>query len=194
MASFGVFSALLLAAIGCGGALTVYRDLSFSPPFTQFDSDGARRVQNWQKGNAAEIFQNYIRVTNDRQGRRGYLWSSQNMGHLAEWSLTFRFRISGQGKRLFGDGMALWFTTHPLHREGPAHGFTDTFKGFGVILDTYVNTDPGHVHKDVLLITSDGKAPKLAPHGGPVDDHPTGCEADFRFWEGANSFLAPASG
>ena len=149
-------------------------------------------------------------------------------------------------QRLFGDGLAIWFTTHSSIIEGPAHGFTDRFTGWGIILDTFVNTDPvsavaaiaraaagsvvlpvqsqvavtvhpaverarawcqvpssqnlpiramyslhlsqGHVHKDVLLLSSDGSAPKLAPHGGPVDAKPTGCEADFRYWEGRGDF------
>ena len=184
-------STLLLAASALatlGGAVTVLRPYSFSPPFSGFEADGSRAVPEWRKGGTTEVATNFIRLTNDRQTRKGSLWGTQNMGSLPEWSATFRFRISGTGKRLFGDGMALWFTTHPMHKEGPAHGFTDTFKGFGVILDTYVNSDAGHIHKDVLLISSDGKAPKLAPHGGPVDAHPTGCDADFRYWEGRGDF------
>lgn len=34
------------------------------------------------------------------------MWSTSRMG-LEEWSTTLRFRVSGQGKRLFGDGLAL---------------------------------------------------------------------------------------
>ncbi len=87
-----------------------------------------------------------------------------------------------QGKKLFGDGIGLWYTAHDKHKDGPLHGFTDTFKGFGIVLDTYVNTEPGHTHKDVQVVVSDGSAPKA------LDSSPIGCDADFRYWEGRDDF------
>lgn len=56
------------------------------------------------------------------------MWSRKPLD-LNEWTLTLQFRVSGQGKRLFGDGFAVWFTTDPYHRDGPVHGFQDKFLG-----------------------------------------------------------------
>lgn len=52
----------------------------------------------------------------------------------------------------------------------------------GVAFDTYVNTEPGHVHKDIQLLSSDGtKSVKAAgEHGGGTDANVVGCDADFR--------------
>ncbi len=42
----------------------------------------------------------------------------------------------------------MWATTSPRHTDGSLHGFTDTFTGFGVAFDTFVNNEPGHIHKE----------------------------------------------
>jgi hypothetical protein len=47
---------------------------------------------------------------------------------------------------------------------------------------SFVNTDPGHTHKDIKIVTSDGASPKS------VDASPVGCDSDFRFWEGRDDF------
>ena len=91
--------------------------------------------------------------------------------------------MSGQGKRLFGDGFGLWFTQHQYHVDGPIHGFSDTFVGFGVLFDTFRNTEAGHVHKDVALIINNGEA-----MDGVTQPDTPGCDGDFRFWEGRDDF------
>jgi len=42
------------------------------------------------------------------QSKKGSLWSRKSLG-VETFSSVFTFRISGQGKKFFGDGMALWF-------------------------------------------------------------------------------------
>ena len=39
------------------------------------------------------------------------------------------FRISGQGKKFFGDGMALWFMQQAYYVEGDFHGSVERFTG-----------------------------------------------------------------
>ena len=199
---------LLASALHAAAAFTVVPEQSISGPFTSFDSDGFRTYPGWRVGGSTSLQENFIRLTNDRANKRASLWSSTRMA-MDEWSTTIRFRVSGQGKRLFGDGLALvrvaaapgccwlahtplshsthlthtlsplqWFTTNEFHRDGPLHGFLETFKGFGIIFDTFVNSDPGHVHRDIKFVTSDGVA-KVRDEGTP-----TGCDADFRYWEG----------
>lgn len=194
----------------------------------------------WRLTGSASLQENFLRLTNDRASKRASVWSTTRV-QLDEWSTTIRFRVSGQGKRLFGDGLAFWFTANEAHRDGTLHGFVDTFKGFGVIFDTcvsgranrekcsppvpsplprpnpthplhafrflplttagstsswrasllaaslfflvlptgrFVNSDPGHIHKDIKFVTSDGTT-AVKDEGTPI-----GCDADFRYWEG----------
>jgi mannose-binding lectin 2 len=165
-------------------ALALWAEHTFTPPFATFDSDGMRKIDGWRFGGTAEANENFLRLTPDRQSKRGYVWNSARLDAEkgASWTATLRFRTSGQGKRLFGDGIAFWATAHAAHKDGPLIGFTDTFKGFGIVLDTFVNSEPGHVHKDVQIVSSDASAPRK------LDDKPLGCDADFRYWEGRDDF------
>lgn len=62
------------------------------------------------------------------QSKRGWLWARSPLS-ANQWTITLRFRVSGQGKRLFGDGFALWFTQNRYYSDGPIHGFADKFIG-----------------------------------------------------------------
>jgi hypothetical protein len=62
------------------------------------------------------------------QSKRGWLWSYTPMD-VNEWTATLRFRTSGSGRRLYGDGFAIWFTQHQMFNEGVLHGFTEKFVG-----------------------------------------------------------------
>ena len=183
-----IFSSCLIAS---ALAVTILPDHTFVPPFNNFNNEGMRTIPNWNSGgNGLDLNENFIRLTPDRVARKGFLWNTKAIDK-DEWSVTLRFRVSGQGKRMFGDGLAVFFTNHPNYREGSLHGFTDLFKGFGIIFDTYVNTDPGHVHKDILVVSNDGTMNKAAPHGGTNDPNPSGCDDDFsefRYWEGRDDF------
>lgn len=179
-------AALLLSRcpLPAAGAPALWPDVSFSPPFKTFSSDGMRQVPGFRASGVALVNENFLRLTPDRQSKRGGLWATAKLeGDRAEaWSATLRFRTSGQGQRLFGDGVALWATTSASAAPGELLGFSPTFRGFGVVLDTFVNSEPGHVHKDVQLVSSDGAGPVK------LDDKPVGCDADFRYWEGRDDF------
>ena len=97
-----------------------------------------------------------------------------------------RFRISGQGKKLFGDGIALWVTKESKFRTGNLFGRDPTFTGFAVILDTFRNTEAGHVHKDISILTSSGDYVML-------DSERPGCDSSFRYDEGTDEFSATTS-
>jgi hypothetical protein len=172
-------------------AFSLIAENSFAPPFNTYDSDGMRTVPHWEfGGNGLDLNENFLRLTPDRASRRGHVWNTAKLDK-DEWSATIRFRVSGQGKRMFGDGLAVFFTTQNGYKEGALHGFADVFTGFGVIFDTYVNSAPGHVHKDILVVTSDGSGSKAAPHGGTNDPNPAGCDGDdseFRYWEQRDDF------
>ena len=69
----------------------------------------------------------------------------------------------------------VFFPLCPTTRVGPP--------GFGVLFDTFVNTEAQNAHKDVaLLINNDQKLPDAFS----TVNH--GCDGDFRFWEGRDDF------
>jgi mannose-binding lectin 2 len=130
--------------------------VSFEKPFETISADGERLVgTNWEIGGSTVVNRHFVRLTPDRQSRRGYVWSKEKLGHQ-EFSLMMTFRISGQAHSWFGDGLALWITTSPRHVQGDNHGFTGKFKGFGLIFDTFVNQEHAGGHKDVTFIENDG--------------------------------------
>jgi lectin, mannose-binding 2 len=179
MARSAALAALAAAALAStASSFSVIPEHSFEPPFGKFDGNGMRVIDNWRPSGAAILNEYFIRLTPDRQSKRAALWNSARLDR-DEWSVTIRFRVSGQGKRLFGDGFALWLTGAPAHIDGPLHGFQSTFKGFGVIFDTFVNTEPGHVHRDIQLVSSDG-ATAVDLNDPATAGNPVGCDADFR--------------
>jgi mannose-binding lectin 2 len=140
-----------------------------------------REVPGYKYVGHTAPMEHFIRLTSDRQSRQGSLWA-QSPTTAHGWSAQLDFRISGSGRKLFGDGLAFWFTRMPRHVEGTLHGFTDTFTGFGIVFDSYVNVVPGQIHRDIALFAGAGKA--LEQPLKPLD----GCGADFRFWEGRDDF------
>lgn len=128
---------LVLAFTSACLAYSVMPEHSFQGPHKTYDGDGMRKLDHWKLGGNAVLQTNFLRLTNDRQSKRSSAWNTAPLGH-DEWSATIRFRVSGVGKRLFGDGLALWYTTREHHEDGTLHGFTPTFTGFGIIFDTCV--------------------------------------------------------
>lgn len=188
------FSACVGVAVSLAALVAVVRAQevleanSFRAPFDQYDGLGARVIESWRYGASATVNQNFIRLTPDRQSHRGFLWNTEAVP-TPDWSATVRFRVSGQGRSLFGDGFAFWFTQDAMHRDGPVHGYTDTYTGFGVLFDTFRNTESGHVHKDVSLLVNDGSGGKTTDEGLVMHDgEPVGCDGDFRFHEGRDDF------
>eukprot|EP01013_Petalomonas_cantuscygni_P017166 TRINITY_DN3428_c0_g1_i1.p1 TRINITY_DN3428_c0_g1~~TRINITY_DN3428_c0_g1_i1.p1 ORF type:complete len:459 (-),score=102.91 TRINITY_DN3428_c0_g1_i1:407-1708(-) len=130
-------------------------ELSISPPYTHLDSTGHRTLEHFSVGGDAIVHKDFIRLTTDRQSKRGWIWSSGAL-NLETWSVVMEFRISGKGRTLFGDGVGLWLTDHSSRVDGPIHGFTSSFVGFGIIFDTFRNTDVSIPHKDIAIIWNDG--------------------------------------
>lgn len=130
--------------------------LSFAPPFTEIDSVGARMVRNWKASGSTLVSNNFVRLTPDRQSKKGALWSRKPLG-VNSFSTILKFRISGQAKTFFGDGIAIWITHHSYHVEGNLHGSDEKFLGIGVIFDTFKNTESLASHRDVTVLVNDGE-------------------------------------
>ena len=161
--------------------------LSFHGPFDDYDRTGLKRViPKYKTFGDTVINENFIRLTPDRQSKRGGLFSDLYT-NTPEFEAVFKFRIAGQvngagcksgwamvgqaavlfppswltahhhpqlysldalqGRKLYGDGMALWFTKEGVkqwHKGTELHGASSTFTGFGVIFDTFKNSERPH--------------------------------------------------
>ncbi|RMX66753.1 hypothetical protein DD238_004821 [Peronospora effusa] len=154
-------------------------DASFKPPFNIVDLDGRRLVNtSWLHGGHADVKKHFIRLTTDRQSKRGYLWQ-RNPVNRDELSAVLTFRISGQGKRWFGDGIGLWFTDQKTFTPGINHGFTEKYKGVGVVIDTFNNEEHKGGHKDISVFTNDG----TKSYDQMYDEKRVGCNAAVRYHE-----------
>jgi hypothetical protein len=86
------------------------------------------------------------------------------------------FSVIGQGKNLFGDGIAMWVTQQSHYNAGDIHGSVEKFVGVGFVFDTFRNTERAGAHKDVTILINDGTK--------NLDDMtkvPMGCDAKFRY-------------
>ncbi|TDH70885.1 hypothetical protein CCR75_002909 [Bremia lactucae] len=158
--------------------------LTFTPPFEHVNSAGRRQIsESFTYGGATDVKKNFIRLTPDRQSKRGFIWSQQLIDRN-ELTTILTFRIHGQGKKWFGDGIGLWFTTEARYQNGENHGFTDTYTGFGIVLDTFENVDHKGGHKDVTLQINDGTK-RLTDFHNEVK---SGCDASFRYHTSSATF------
>mmetsp|Transcript_44897 Transcript_44897/g.123027 ORF Transcript_44897/g.123027 Transcript_44897/m.123027 type:complete len:150 (-) Transcript_44897:1603-2052(-) len=102
---------------------------SFEPPYTDVDPSGNRLLsKDWKNGGVASVSQSFVRLTPDRQSKKGAVWSRKSLG-TDTFSTILKFRISGQGKKFFGDGMALWVMQQAYFVEGDLHGSVERFTG-----------------------------------------------------------------
>lgn len=132
-------------------------DLTFEPPFNDVDHAGERIVsKQWRSYGVAAVNTNFVRLTPDRQSKKGALWSRKSID-ISSISSILKFRISGQGKQFFGDGLALWIVTQGYYIEGDLHGFQEKFTGIGIIFDTFKNAESIQVHRDVTVLINDGQ-------------------------------------
>ncbi|RLN92171.1 hypothetical protein BBJ28_00013314 [Nothophytophthora sp. Chile5] len=129
--------------------------VSFEKPFDDIDGEGLRQIgDNFVYGDNTAVSRHFARLTPDRQSKRGYIWGKEKLA-AKEFAMVFTFRISGQAKAWYGDGLALWITPSK-YVQGDNHGFIGEFKGVGVLFDTFVNKEHGGGHKDVTFFENDG--------------------------------------
>jgi mannose-binding lectin 2 len=153
-------SVLVVCAFAAVAHSAKIDSLSFDAPFdsVQHSDDGARVVPGFRAQGNTDIHKHFVRLTPDRQSKAGTLWSEGSFEPAAaEFSAALTFRISGQASRWFGDGIGWWFTNDQgYHKAGPLHGAADTFTGFGVIVDTFENTESLSKHNDITIFVNNG--------------------------------------
>lgn len=173
-------SVLSLAGVGQAAQIAA---LSFGAPYTTLNSQGERQVgKSWRSSGTTAVHENFARLTPDRQSKKGAIWATKGVG-ASEVSVALKFRISGQGKKYFGDGMALWLTDSRSYRPGDFHGATDKFKGIGVIIDTFKNSEMLSYHKDITVVINQGNSEQEELLAASI-----GCNGDVRYHEERGDF------
>jgi len=174
-----------LSSSGAGGS-TVWAKNSFRAPFDSFEKHSGDRFVNqyWTVGGDVNVNHNYVRLTNDRQNKRGWLYNKEPI-KARDFSIQIKFRVSGQGQNLFGDGFVLWVVQNKVHewsKSGEYFAGPRGFTGFAVTFDTYKNSEMAGTHKDIYLLTNDGDS--------ELDIHnPTaGCTSSYRWFEKREDF------
>lgn len=128
---------------------------SFEPPFEEVDNAGLRMVsKQWRSAGHAVVNNNFARLTPDRQSKKGALWSRKALG-VPEFSGILKFRISGQGKTFFGDGLALWIVQQSFYEVGELHGFKENFQGIGIIFDTFRSVEGNLKTNKIIILLND---------------------------------------
>lgn len=152
----------------------IYREQSLTKPF--FAGDGIS-IPNWDFIGNTVVTDDYIRLTPDRQTKKGAVWGFKPMPD-ASWEMTAQFKVSGQGTSMFGDGFALWYTKE-RNNLGSALGNVEQFNGLGIFFDTYDNHQEDHGHPWVAAIQNDGT--KVYDHDEDGKSHTEGgCQSFFR--------------
>jgi mannose-binding lectin 2 len=105
------------------------------------------------------------------------VWSRKALA-VDNFSSLLKFRISGQGKNFFGDGLAIWIVQQGYYVDGNLHGFIDRFTGVGIIFDTFKNTENLAQHRDVTILINDGTKTLDQMYS---DNHVIGCDANVRY-------------
>ncbi|SLM39375.1 lectin family integral membrane [Lasallia pustulata] len=115
----------------------------------------------------------YIRLTSDRQGQEGWIFSRVPLT-ATNWEIEVEFKIHGTGN-LHADGMAMWLTKQRAI-PGPVFGSTDRFEGLGIFFDTYKNARPGTIFPYVMAMVGDGQTTYDKAHDGKENEL-AGCSA-----------------
>eukprot|EP00732_Lithocolla_globosa_P001007 Lithocolla_globosa_v1_NODE_423_length_4101_cov_40.764459.p1 type:complete len:357 gc:universal NODE_423_length_4101_cov_40.764459:2466-3536(+) len=120
----------------------------------------------------------HVRLTPDRQSKRGNLWSKKPLD-FNDWSIEFEFQVHGQGSKVYGDGFAFWYTKERAEL-GPVFGNMDEFTGLGIFFDTYQNVKhPDYGFPYVSAMIGDGNTP-YSHDDDNERNQLAGCEASFR--------------
>lgn len=77
------------------------------------DTGAGFTLPYWDFSGSTMVTGNYIRLTPDIQSRSGCLWNSQPV-MSQNWEVNVNFKVSGKGKDLYGDGLAIWYAKERL--------------------------------------------------------------------------------
>ncbi|PKI85931.1 hypothetical protein MVES1_000164 [Malassezia vespertilionis] len=132
-------------------AIVPMRSLSIFSPYV----DSSLQNKYWDFGGDAIVDTNrYIRLTQDRPGEKGWLWSRVPID-ANDFEITVEFSINGKSSTSHGDGFAVWLTSERA-TEGPVFGSCNKWHGVGFFFDTYPNTPHRKVFPSISVVENNG--------------------------------------
>merc|ERR1711871_319440 len=135
-------------------------------------------IPNWIAGGHSLYKENFVRLTEDAQSQRGSLWNTVPIDDKHEdWKLELWLKVSGSGRSLYGDGMALWLTKY-MGVDGPVFGNMDYFTGLGIFFDTYDNAEVNHQNQHPWISAAVNDGTDAFSFEGP---RLGGCHSMFRY-------------
>lgn len=181
-----------LAFLGLGSLPPVRAAIKSSfliaPPFDKHDHRGSRIIPYWDKSGATNIMQSFVRMTPDKPEQYGTLWTRSSVG-TPDFSIEWKFRISGSEKSSYGDSLAL-IISDTKYKAGRFFGFTEVFEGLAVVINTNRNLisynkpgEPSGRHRDVTIVANNGTRNLDNLLAGLE-----GCNANVRFDETRDDF------
>ncbi|EIM21511.1 hypothetical protein WALSEDRAFT_64459 [Wallemia mellicola CBS 633.66] len=153
---------------------TKLRTHSISAPYV----DQELNNRWWDFGGSTIIdANNHIRLTQDKQSERGWLWSRLPLT-VSSYQIEFEFKVGGKNNHLYGDGFAMWLT-QGRNKEGEVFGSVNNFKGLGVFFDTYANSRHSYPFPRISAMLGDGET--LYDNNKDGDEQSLdGCSIKFR--------------
>ncbi|KAG5509553.1 hypothetical protein JKF63_06258 [Porcisia hertigi] len=138
------------------GFTTAIDHHSFTPPLLRYYY-GDGEIPHWQLSGSTVITDHYVRLTGDEKSQVGHLWNTEPLDMNA-FEVVVGFRVVRPQGGLGADGFSVWVADPPL-QDGSVLGRSSTFKGFGILFDSYDN-DNRRDNPMVSLIVNDGSSKK----------------------------------
>lgn len=134
---------------------------------------------NWNFYGDAIVQPEFIRLTGDVRSQKGGVSCTAPSTSL-DWEIHITFHVHGEGKHLYGDGFAFWYTREPI-TFGDAFGAQPKFSGLGVFFDTYANQNGAHSHEHpyISVMVSNGSVAYDHDRDGTLTEA-DGCSSNFR--------------
>ncbi|TIA69021.1 hypothetical protein E3P92_03784 [Wallemia ichthyophaga] len=153
---------------------TKLRTHSISAPYV----DQELNNRWWDFGGSTIIdANNHIRLTQDKQSERGWIWSRLPIT-VSSYQVEFEFKVGGRNNHMYGDGFAMWLT-QGRNKEGEVFGSVNNFYGLGVFFDTYANSRHSYPFPRISAMLGDGRTLYDTSTDGQ-DQSLDGCSLKFR--------------
>eukprot|EP01083_Nonionella_stella_P001089 3142_1 len=148
----------------------------------------------WEMGGSAVLTDKLTRLTPSAVSRQGWILNSYPLTS-DDYEIVVEFKAYSD--HLGGDGFGIWILDSgmfglnredPLLLNGPVYGLKDTYKGFGVIFDTYDNDALRDNPSIFVLKNMEGKKTNYTTENDcmydmlqdKVGNSPHSCTADIR--------------
>lgn len=113
---------------------------------------------NYGFSGSTVLSRRHVTLTGDARDRRGRIVSKSDAALPDNFVFTMDFKLEGEGRTLYGDGMVLTFTDEDPGM-GVMMGSNEFYKGVAIIIDTYRNGRAGRIFPRMILAQNDGSTP-----------------------------------